>query len=242
MAIVGYARVSGTGQNLVVSRFFSRYVFFSSIWSGKPQKSQGPLTGLCAERTQRQGAVDQLLAASAFFAYIGPTLRLEYPQLSVGADQLPHRDGKPAQVGVSHQPDLPAREFQNGTFLVGKHNRADAAAERKARAGCAVDAGNVRRALDVTHPAVEHGPRSAEQQAVVYASDRERIAAAMEVQRAVAGRAADDPAALVDHERNAAGIGVCALETDAKQSDQRDQSASEQDRNSHGLALHHLTP
>ena len=44
----------------------------------------------------------------------------------------------------------------------------------------------------------------------------------------------DDPAALVDHERNAADIGVCALETDAQQSDQRDQSASKQDQNSHG--------
>src|SRR5262249_16285837 len=102
------------------------------------------------------------------------------------------------------------------------HNRADAAAERKARAGCAVDASNVRRALDVTHPAVEHGPRSAEQQAVVYASDRERITAAMEVQRAVASRPGDGPAARVDDERDAAGIRVRALETNADQGDERD--------------------
>src|SRR5262249_31759093 len=111
----------------------------------------------------------------------------------------------------------------------------DANAERKTRAGCAVDTGNIRRPPDVTNAAPQHGPRSAEQEPVVYPSNRERIEAAMKVEHAVASRAADYPAALVDHERNAADIGVCALETDAEQSDQRDQRASEQDQNSHGL-------
>ena len=44
----------------------------------------------------------------------------------------------------------------------------------------------------------------------------------------------------LDHQRNAADIGVCALESDAQQSDQRDQNVSKQDRNSHGT-LHHVT-
>src|SRR6516225_7317254 len=65
-------------------------------------------------------------------------------------------------------------------------------------------------------------------------SDRKRIAAAVEVKRAVPGRASNNPAVLEDHERNTAGIGLCAVETDAKQRDQRDQGASQQDRNSHG--------
>ena len=61
------------------------------------------------------------------------------------------------------------------------------------------------------------------------------IAAAAEGERAAAGRATDDPAALIDRKRNAATIGIRVLEADTKQGDQRDQSASEQDRNSHAL-------
>src|SRR5262249_4461020 len=132
---------------------------------------------------------------------------------------LPHRDGKPAQISVSHQPDLPARELQNGTFLVDEYNAADANAERKTGAGCAVDTGDIRRPPDVTNAAPQHGPRSAEQEPVVYPSNREPIAAAVKVEHAVASRAADDPAALVDHERNATDIGVCALETNGNQGD-----------------------
>src|SRR5262249_46734429 len=149
---------------------------------------------------------------------------------SVNTRWLPHRDGQAAQIGVGHQPDLPARELQNGSLLVDECNAADANAERKTRAGCAVDTGNIRRPPDVTDPAQQHGPRSAEQEPVVYPSNIELIAAAVKVERAVASRAPDDPAALVDHKCNAADIGVCALETDAQQSDQRDQSASEQDQ------------
>src|SRR5262249_36220884 len=128
---------------------------------------------------------------------------------------LPHHDSQPAQIGVSHQPDLPSREFQNSTFLVDEYNAADANAERKTRAGCAVDTATIGRPPQVTNAAPKHGPRPAEQEPVVYPSNRERIEAAVKVERAVASRAADDPAALVDHERNATDIGVCALETDA---------------------------
>src|SRR5262249_641481 len=144
-----------------------------------------------------------------------------------------HHDSQPAQIGVSHQPDLPARELQNSTFLVDEYNAADANTECKTRAGCGVDTGNIRRPPDVTDAAPQHGPRSAKQDPVVYPSNIDRIEAAMKVERAVASRAADDPAALVNHERNAADIGVCALQADAQQGDQRDQSASKQDQNFH---------
>ena len=40
-------------------------------------------------------------------------------------------------------PDLPAGELHNGTILVGEHDRADTAAERKPRAGGGIDALNV---------------------------------------------------------------------------------------------------
>src|SRR4029077_4452719 len=103
--------------------------------------------------------------------------------------------------------------------------------------GCGVDAGNVRRALDVAHSTAQHRLRSAEQKAVVYAANSKPIAAAAEGERAAASRATDDPAALIDRKRNAATIGIRVLEADAKQGDQRDQSASEQDRNSHVLTL-----
>src|SRR5215831_12631416 len=164
-------------------------------------------------RANRLGSVasQQLRGDSAPTAPITPRFATNHrpgDSATFWGPQLSHRYGKPAQIGVSHQPDLPAREFQNGTFLVDKYNAADANAERKTRPGCAVDTGNIRRPPDVTNAAPQHGPRSAEQEPVVYPSNRERIEAAMKVEHAVASRAADDPAALVDHERNAADIGV----------------------------------
>src|SRR6188472_860939 len=142
--------------------------------------------------------------------------------------KLPHRDRKSAQVGIRHQPDLPARELENGALLVGEHDRADAADDGKACASGGVDAGNVRWTLDVAHPALQHRPRTAEHQAVVDAADRKRIAAAVEAERAMAGRAADDPAALEDDEGDTAGVGACAVKTNGKQRDQGDQGASQQ--------------
>ena len=50
--------------------------------------------------------------------------------------------------------------------------------------GRGVDAGNLRRALDVAHPTVEHRLRTAEHQAVVYAADPKPIAAAAKGERA----------------------------------------------------------
>ena len=135
-----------------------------------------------------------------------PIIGTERPRLRRWASrgQLVHRDCQPAQIGVRHQTDLLARELQNSAVLVREYDRADAAPERKPGASRGVDASNIRRALDVTHPTVQHRLRSAEHQAVVYAADPKPIAAAAEEERAAAGRATDDPASLVDRKRDAA--------------------------------------
>jgi hypothetical protein len=114
--------------------------------------------------------------------------KLSRPTCPFFSGPLPHRDRKPAQVGVRHQPDLPARQFQYSALLIGEYDGANPAAERKARAGRGVDPRNVRRNMDITDAPIQDGPRSAEQQAVIYAADGERIAAAVEAERAVAGR------------------------------------------------------
>jgi hypothetical protein len=44
----------------------------------------------------------------------------------------------------------------------------------------------------------------------------------------MAGRAADDPAALEDDEGDTAGVGACAVQSNGKQRDQGDQGASQQ--------------
>jgi hypothetical protein len=64
----------------------------------------------------------------------------------------------------------------------------------------------------------------------------------MEIERAMAGRAADDPAAFKNDECNAAHIGACAVKTEREHYSQRDQSASQQDSNSHSLDLPHFSP
>ena len=72
------------------------------------------------------------------------------------------------------------RDSQNGAVLVGEHDGADAAPDRKPRAGRGVDADNIRRALDVAHSTAQYRLRSAKQKAVVYAANSKPIAAAAE--------------------------------------------------------------
>src|SRR5262245_47379375 len=100
--------------------------------------------------------------------------------------RLFHRDREPAEIGVRHQPDLPARELENGALLVGEHDRPDAGTHREAYAGRSINAGNVGGALDVFHPPAKDSLRAAEHEAVVEAADPERIAAAAEIERAAA--------------------------------------------------------
>jgi hypothetical protein len=121
---------------------------------------------------------------------------------------LPQRNCQPAQVDVRHQPHLTAGQFQHRALLVGEHDRAGAAADRKARAGSAVDAGDIRRTVDVADPAAQHRLRPAEHQAVIQSAGGEPVISAVEVQRAASARAADDPSGFVNRERDRAALGV----------------------------------
>jgi hypothetical protein len=76
--------------------------------------------------------------------------------------QLPQRDRQPAQVGIGDQPDLPARQRQHGTLFVLQHDCPRPNHERGAGAGSPINAGDVRRASDVAHMAVQPRLRSAE--------------------------------------------------------------------------------
>src|SRR6185503_2297005 len=100
----------------------------------------------------------------------------------------------------------------------------------------AIDAGHVRRPVDVADPAAERGLRATEHQAVVDAADRQRIVLAAEVQRAAATGAADDPAAFVDRQRDGAALGLGRREA-CEQDNRRGESASEYGRKSHGVVL-----
>src|SRR5262249_22615944 len=90
----------------------------------------------------------------------------------LNGNPLPHRDRKPTQAGVRHQPDLSARQLQHRALLIGEYDSANSAAERKASAGRGIDARNVRWNVDVVNAPEQHSPRSAEQEPVIDAADR----------------------------------------------------------------------
>src|SRR6478735_5333868 len=140
---------------------------------------------------------------------VGTSLRsFAHPTKLRSNGSLPHRDREAAEIGVRHQADLMPRQFKHRALLVAQHDRARTAADRKARAGCAVDAGDVGGTKDVADAAAQHRLRAAEHQAVIEAAGRQRITAAMEVQHAAAAGTADDPARLVDRELHKALVGM----------------------------------
>src|SRR5262249_51994567 len=95
-------------------------------------------------------------------------------------------------------------------------------------AGRAVDAGDIARTIDIADAAAQHCLRAAEHQAVVEAADRQRISAPMKIQYAATAGAADDPARLVDRERNGAAVGMRRRgETGAGESSQSKQRGTE---------------
>src|SRR4051794_33087496 len=117
-------------------------------------------------------------------------LRLRLPPY---AAPLPQRDREPAEVEIGHQADLTTGQLQPRALLVGQHDGARAAADRKPRARRAIDAGHIRGTVDVADAAAQHRLRSAEHEAIVQSARGEGIASAVEVQRAAPTRAADDP-------------------------------------------------
>ena len=81
-------------------------------------------------------------------------------------------------------------------------------ADRNARAGRAVYAIHVERTSDVADLTEKIGRRGAEGKSVAHPADRERIAPAVEHQRAAAARAAHDKTGLDNVEADAAAVGV----------------------------------
>ena len=69
---------------------------------------------------------------------------------------LVDRDRESAEVGIGHQPDLPARKLEHRALLIGEHDRAGAAADGKTRARRGIDAFDVGGALDILHAAAQH--------------------------------------------------------------------------------------
>src|SRR4051812_46622909 len=96
------------------------------------------------------------------------------------------RDREPAQVGVDHQPGLPAAQLQYRALLVGQDDRPDAAADRGPGAARAIDAGDIGRPVDIADHPRQISLRGAEHEAKVQPADRQRIAPAVERQRAAA--------------------------------------------------------
>jgi len=96
-----------------------------------------------------------------------------------------------------------------------------------ARAAGAVKARPVT-AANVAHRAVEARLGGAEGEAVADAADRDRVAAAVEDEHAVAGRTADDDAGLDDAEADAAAVGARGRrrEREARHGGERDQGGA----------------
>src|SRR6185437_14862343 len=105
-----------------------------------------------------------------------------------------------------------------------EHDGAGAVDDGQASTGGAVDAGDVGGAVDVADAAAQDGFRAAEDEAVIDAAGREPIFAAAEMQHAASARAADDPAALPDHERH--GTFLRARGSEAREGDQREQEGA----------------
>jgi hypothetical protein len=136
---------------------------------------------------------------------------------------LSHRDRKAGEIGVGHQAELTAGEFQHRALLVAQHDGAGAAADGKASAGCSVNAGDIGRTIDAADAAVQHGLRSSEHQAVIQSADRKRISPSVEGERAAAAGRADDPAAFINRQRHRAAVGA-SDGTQAKADGQREQN------------------
>src|SRR5664279_742753 len=123
------------------------------------------------------------------------------------ASRLPQRKRHAVEVRADDQAGRAAAEREHRAVLVGEHDCLRAAANRRADVTRGIDAGDIRRAADVAHRAVEARLGDAEGEAIAEAADRQRIAPAMERQRAAAARAADDEAGLEDAEADAAAVG-----------------------------------
>lgn len=108
----------------------------------------------------------------------------------------PQRQRHSAQIEIDHQSGLIAAHLQDRAFLIGQDDGLRPADDRGARAGGAVDAFDIRGAIDVADRAAQVGLRSAEGEPIREAAYRQRVSAPLEGERAAADRAADHPARL----------------------------------------------
>src|SRR6266487_1707023 len=132
--------------------------------------------------------------------------------------KLPQRDHQPVEVGGDDQSHLAARQRQHRAVLVSQYDPARAGADCNARAGSAVYAIHVERTSDVADLTEKIGRRGAEGKSVAHPADRERIAPAVEHQRAAAARAAHDKTGLDNVKADAAAVGVGGNEPGASYS------------------------
>src|SRR5581483_1300809 len=93
-----------------------------------------------------------------------------------------------------------------GTLVVGEEDRAGSPDDGGAGAGGAVNAGDVRRPINVADIPREHRFGPAKYEAGADAADPQWILPAVEEQHAVAPGAADEPAPLVFRDPNLAAV------------------------------------
>jgi hypothetical protein len=138
-----------------------------------------------------------------------------------------HRNNQPVEVRADDGADRFARERQQSAVLIGEYDRLRAPADCGAHVSRGINAGDIGRPADVAYRTVEPRLGGAEGEAVTEAADPERIASAVEGERARASRAADDEAGLDDAEADAARVGARrGSQGNTSQGQQRDQACT----------------
>jgi hypothetical protein len=98
----------------------------------------------------------------------------------------PRRNRQPADIRFDLQSGLPGRQHQLGARPVAQHDELGTGADRGARSGRPIDAGDVSETADIPPRAAEVRLGGAEHEAGAQAPDRERIAPSVEEQRIAA--------------------------------------------------------
>jgi transposase InsO family protein len=109
---------------------------------------------------------------------------------------LPQRDCQSTQIGIHHQSGLLPAQLQDGAFFVGQHNRPHSDADRGTSTAGHVDPFDIRRTINVAHPARQICLRRAEHEARAQPADRQPVSLTVKRQRAASPGGADEPAAL----------------------------------------------
>jgi hypothetical protein len=117
-------------------------------------------------------------------------------------------EGQAVEIRADDGADRVAGQRQHGAVLVGEHDRLRASPDGGADISGGIDAGHVRRALDIAHGAAEPRLGSAEGETITKAANAQRILAAVEEKRARTGRTTHDKTRLDDAEVDAPAVGI----------------------------------